>query len=146
MQLCAHAAAVLGATVLCAATDRTLSWITYVELLAVSDLRVVDQSQFTGEECPNIPSGTAGCPPDRLVGLEPVMQCAVQIVVDGVGKCTGEDGDYRVAPLVFSRLARGGKTTALKTLFDALKQVPVHDTVCPAPSLFSHEPKLTAFC
>jgi len=36
-------------------------------------------------------------------------------------KTTGESGGYRVPPLVMSRLARGGKTTALCLLFDALK-------------------------
>jgi hypothetical protein len=59
-------------------------------------------------------------PPESIVGLGGI-----------VGHCIGEtvsrfqkkktDGAYRKPPLAISRLGRGGRTTTLKMIFDALK-------------------------
>jgi hypothetical protein len=55
------------------------------------------------------------------VGLISFKEESMVIIRNGLDSVTDQDGSTRVEPLVFSRLARGGKTTALRTLFDELK-------------------------
>jgi hypothetical protein len=72
-------------------------------------------------ECVRFSFQPEDCPVERLIGLQDFLLEAKTIVMDELLKITGETGGYRVAPLVISRLARGGKTTALCMLFDALE-------------------------
>ena len=79
------------------------------------------------KEPANAVTGSDECP--HLVGLAPIIEEAVGIILEHLPKklSTG----YRVPPLAFTSLARGGKTTALRLLFDALKDAtldgkPVH--------------------
>ena len=70
-------------------------------------------------DCVNFKSGPSDCPGDRLVDIKRPIDDAMAIV----NKLTMQIGSVstRIPPLVFTRLARGGKTTLLKLLFDRLK-------------------------
>lgn len=57
-----------------------------------------------------------------LVDIARVIQESLTVVDEQMEKQPDEAGSIRRDPLVFSRLARGGKTTVLTTLFDELKQ------------------------
>jgi hypothetical protein len=72
-------------------------------------------------QCERFEFKPSECPRDKLVDLEDVIQEARDLVMAELPKETGESGGYRVPPLVISRLARGGKSTFLCLLFDALK-------------------------
>jgi hypothetical protein len=89
-------------------------------------LNIPDDVQFSklvsACECFNLQSG---CPIDLLVDVHDAVAYAKDIVMAELPKLTDEAGCYRVPPLVLSRIARGGKTTALCLLFDALKIIEV---------------------
>lgn len=70
--------------------------------------------------CKNIPIGHAACPPERLVGMREVIARSRAHVLAQVRETTDDDGSSRVPPVAFSRMARGGKTTVLRELFDDL--------------------------
>lgn len=68
------------------------------------------------------------CPIDKLIGLDGdggVIDKALKIIMDELPNVT--DSGVRVPPLVISRLARGGKTTALALLFDAIKDAQLNE-------------------
>ena len=67
-------------------------------------------------------AGPDGCPPPHLVDMELSVDEAMQIIKDNVAVSNMGAGETRVPPLVFSRLARGSKTTFLRLVFDRLKQ------------------------
>lgn len=72
------------------------------------------------DDCSRPAFGKEACPVPQLVDVEPMITLAAKRVEDEMKKCTNLTN--RVAPLVFSRFARGGKTTALCLLFDRLKK------------------------
>jgi hypothetical protein len=69
-------------------------------------------------ECTRPPLGEDAC--QRPIGVESVLHEAMGYIERNIGKRTSLTS--RVAPVVLSRLARGGKTTALCLLFDELKR------------------------
>jgi hypothetical protein len=69
-------------------------------------------------ECTRPPLGEDAC--QRPIGVESVLHEAMGYIERNIGKRTSLTS--RVAPVVLSRLARGGKTTALCLLFDKLKR------------------------
>ena len=69
--------------------------------------------------CANIPSGVSNCENSRLVGAD--VREALKLIGEHISKKTDAAGSYRKPPAVFSRLARGGKTTMLRLVFDASK-------------------------
>lgn len=77
----------------------------------------------TATQCFNIVPSQGSCPRDRLVDFDYSIQSAVGIVSTGVTQECSDSGADRVKPLVYARLARGGKTTFLIYLFEALKEV-----------------------
>ena len=70
-------------------------------------------------DCVNFKHVPSECPKDKLVDIDDAFKAAMAIVE----KQTPLRGSSstRIPPLVFSRLARGGKTTLLRLLFDELK-------------------------
>lgn len=69
------------------------------------------------------------------------------VVKSNAGRYASSDGAVRVPPLIFSRMARGGKSTFLIQLFDALKSSGFIPIVITFNSLFmrlSHETELQA--
>jgi hypothetical protein len=73
-------------------------------------------------ECQRPRFGELGCPLAKLVGAHELVAGAVTTIVYELSVCTDAAGLYRVPPMLCSRLARGGKTTLLCLIFDALKQ------------------------
>jgi hypothetical protein len=69
--------------------------------------------------------GERKCPPEFLIGMEGIVQQATEVVIEGLLDKTSET--HRVAALAVTRLARGGKTTFLAYLFDALKKLVLED-------------------
>jgi hypothetical protein len=69
--------------------------------------------------------GRSQCPPKYLVGMEGIIQQAIEIVKQGLLDVTSVT--HRVAPLAMLRLSRGGKSTFLAYLFDALKDFVLED-------------------
>lgn len=61
-------------------------------------------------------------PSKYLVDISRVIQESLTVIDQQLQKQPDEAGSIRRDPLVFSRLARGGKTTVLMRLFDALKE------------------------
>ncbi len=59
------------------------------------------------------------CP--EPIGLQDTIAEAMDIISSHIDKSTCSSGTYRKPPILISRLARGGKTTALLALFDRLK-------------------------
>ena len=59
------------------------------------------------------------CP--EPIGLQDTIDEAMDIISRHIDKSTSSSGTYRKPPILISRLARGGKTTALLALFDRLK-------------------------
>ena len=60
--------------------------------------------------------------PKYLVDIERVIGESLIVIDQQMQKQPDEAGSVRRDPLVFSRLARGGKTTVLAALFVALKE------------------------
>jgi hypothetical protein len=60
-----------------------------------------------------------GC--KHLVGLDVVIDSAMQIILEELYLVTERNGAYRKKAMLFSRLARGGKTTTVQKLYDKLK-------------------------
>jgi hypothetical protein len=58
-------------------------------------------------------------PPKSIIGMETVVQRCLAEISNLISIRT--DGDKRKPPLAISRLARGGKTTALGMIFNAVK-------------------------
>ena len=79
------------------------------------------------KECQNFPLGTNSC--RHLVGMSPVLDAALDVINKEIIKATDDTGALRKAPLVFSRFSRGGKTTALRCLFDKLKECGVYPII-----------------
>jgi hypothetical protein len=69
-------------------------------------------------ECTRPDLGEDAC--QRPIGVESVLHEAMGYIERNIGKRTSLTS--RVAPVILSRLARGGKTTALCLLFDELKR------------------------
>jgi hypothetical protein len=61
-------------------------------------------------------------PSKYLIDIPRVLHESMAVIDQQMQKQPDEAGSIRRDPLVFSRLARGGKTTVLMTLFDALKE------------------------
>jgi len=80
-------------------------------------IRVPGDIQFNKGvlDCQRLVTPHQACSHDKLVDMEATLATAVGAVDDGLPR------DERVAPLVFARLARGGKTTFLCELFDRLR-------------------------
>ena len=73
------------------------------------------------QQCTNMPRGFGACEKGKLVDMGVTITSAARIVIDGAKEEGGAGGAVRVKPLVYSRLARGSKSTFLIELFDALK-------------------------
>jgi len=86
-------------------------------------VRVPDDEPFVKavSDCVRLDLGKGQCPSDRLVGLGGVIEKALEIVMEGLSRETSLVD--RKPPLAITRLARGGKTTALCLLFDAIKDI-----------------------
>jgi hypothetical protein len=69
-------------------------------------------------DCSRLELGDTACA--NPIGLDPVIEEAMATIASFICKSTSPTD--RVPPLVFSRLARGGKTTTLCYLFDELKK------------------------
>ena len=69
----------------------------------------MSKSQFVQSTC------------DSLVNVEGSIEAAMNIEFQ-IDRCGATSGDNLVPPLVVSRLARGGKSTFLRVLFDRLKR------------------------
>jgi len=85
-------------------------------------INIPGQIQFSKSlsQCENIQSGPAAC--SHLVNIEPTILESLNIIYRELPRVDDFAGTIRVEPLVFSRLARGGKTTILRILFNALKE------------------------
>lgn len=83
--------------------------------LVASSIVIPRDRTWTNLECHNLPNYDSECPFDRLIDMEVTLEEGLQIVKDNIDK------NYRVPPLVITRLYRGGKTTVLKALFQRLK-------------------------
>jgi hypothetical protein len=85
-------------------------------------VQVPDEESFARDvsECVNLELGESACPLDKLVGLDDVVEKSLEIVMEGL--CDETSNTHRVPPFAITRLARGGKTTALGKLFDAIKK------------------------
>ena len=79
------------------------------------------------KECQNFPLGKNCC--GNLVGMSPVLDAALNVINAEIIKATDDTGELRKAPLVFSRFSRGGKTTALRCLFNKLKECGVYPII-----------------
>lgn len=88
-------------------------------------LNIPEDIQFSRHvsACERFSFSSKECPYEKMVGVHDAVAEAKDIVMAELPNKTAETGGYRVPPLVISRLARGGKTTALCLLFDALKAV-----------------------
>jgi hypothetical protein len=64
--------------------------------------------------------GLATCPYDKLIGVADVVNAMLDLLLGELANVT--ESAQRVRPLMISSLARGGKTTILSFLFDALKR------------------------
>lgn len=98
----------------------TLSLIIVNEVLVEEVIHVPSAKPFSKmvSECKN--SFKASNYAFPLIDMDRVVKEAVCLVKCEVGKETSEN--YRVPPLVLSKLARGGKTTTLAQIFGKLKQ------------------------
>ena len=74
------------------------------------------------EETVNFPAGIIEInDATTLVDVENSIQEAVEIIKIEIPQATSEVGIFRKSPLFITRLSRGGKTTLLMKIFDALK-------------------------
>lgn len=60
--------------------------------------------------------------PENYVALDESVDASIKIIRDWVVRESDMSGTLRKPPLVISRMARGGKTTLLQGIFDALKR------------------------
>ena len=77
---------------------------------------VIDINDLKRLECT-----TSACKKENLVGLDQVIEESMKIVTFHFHQESSLDGTYRKPMLLYSRLARGGKTTTLSNLFDEIK-------------------------
>ena len=63
-----------------------------------------------------------GC--KNLVDTQLTISEAKSIIIREIDLCGDTSGDYRVPPLMITRLSRGGKSTILRLLFDEIKLIP----------------------
>ena len=92
----------------------------YVDTLVPSDRpftrRITDCNQISSDDL------NAGCPLDKLVNLDESIKSALRVIEEEAPKEMNTSlGAYRCTPVVYPRLARGGKSTFLKVLYKALK-------------------------
>ena len=74
------------------------------------------------KDCINVVAHDSSC--KNLIGVDEVINNAYEIISRNifVDDSINSDQGYRKAPLIFSRMARGGKSTILRLLFDKLKR------------------------
>ena len=77
------------------------------------------------ESCVNMHIDSLDC--QHPVGLDPFIDKAAAITLRELPRNDTSTGLYRKRPIVLSRLARGGKTTGLRKLFDRLQGAQLGD-------------------
>jgi hypothetical protein len=75
-------------------------------------------------QCSGLPPAPNAC--SRLLGVEEVIEQSLAIILEELPKVTTAFGIYRCPPLVFSRLARGGKSTVLNEIFKQLQLIAIN--------------------
>jgi hypothetical protein len=90
-------------------------------LLAQDVVKVPEASPFikSVDECERIQFTSVECPVEKLVGFGNIIETACGMVIEELSRPPTDF--HRRPPLALFGLARGGKTTTLALLFDAIK-------------------------
>jgi hypothetical protein len=114
----------LPVSLFCAQVRRRRSWSLVSETARSScgHLANVTSISWWISTNPEVVRTPGECDLDKLVDIDESVQQAMAIINRNVDVFGTASGGTRVPPLVFARLARGGKSTFLACLFDELKK------------------------